>query len=213
MTAPPTSADVETMTFGDLVLDLDPHVLRPRAWTLAQSEWAVELMVDVSDGPVLELCSGAGHIGLATMARHDRRLVQVDASAAACELAVRHARRAGHADRVEVRHGPMRDVVTATERFPLVIADPPWVASGRTDDFPDDPLSAIDGGADGLELALECVATIDRVLTADGSAVLQLGSLDQAAALVDGLADDVVDLRVLDVRSHEPDGVLLHLAR
>ncbi|MGA8992804.1 MAG: methyltransferase, partial [Nocardioidaceae bacterium] len=69
----------ETMGFGGLAIAFDDRVLRPRPWTLAQSAWAAELAATVPAGPALELCSGAGHIGLAFAATSGRRLVMVDA--------------------------------------------------------------------------------------------------------------------------------------
>src|SRR5436189_110702 len=53
-----------TTEVGGLVFLHDERVLSPRPWTEAQSAWARELLEVVPDGPVLELCSGVGHIGL-----------------------------------------------------------------------------------------------------------------------------------------------------
>src|SRR3954470_22156804 len=71
------------MTFGDLPIEYDDRVLEPRAWTALQAEWAADLLEEAPPGPVLELCSGAGHIGLLAVSRQRRRLVCVDDSAAA----------------------------------------------------------------------------------------------------------------------------------
>ncbi|MBI2244007.1 MAG: methyltransferase, partial [Nocardioides sp.] len=58
----------ETMGFGPLRITFDGRVLRPRPWTAAQSEWAAEILADAPAGPVLELCAGAGQIGLLAVA-------------------------------------------------------------------------------------------------------------------------------------------------
>ena len=55
---------IRTMTFGDLEIAYDDRVLTPRPWTALQSEWAAELLESAPAGPVLELCAGAGQIGL-----------------------------------------------------------------------------------------------------------------------------------------------------
>ena len=52
----------------------------------------------------------------------------------------------------------MDEVLAPDERFALVIADPPWVPRAETGRFPEDPLLAIDGGDDGLDLARACWA-------------------------------------------------------
>ncbi len=171
------------MTFGSVRIDYDEQVLEPRPWTALQSHWAVELLVDAPDGPVLELCCGAGHIGLLVAASTDRRLVAVDQSDAACSFARSNAERAGVADRVEVREGRLEDQVRPDETFALVVADPPWVTSADVARYPDDPLLAIDGGDDGLAVARACIDVCAGRLVPGGSLLLQLGTAEQAERL------------------------------
>ena len=174
----------EHLAFGDLVIAFDGRVLRPRPWTLAQSEWAAVLLPTLPDGPVLELCCGAGQIGLAAVRHTERTLVCVDADAVALEYAVANATTAACAGRVEPRLGLLDEVLTPEETFPLVIADPPWVPSAEVPTYPEDPTLAIDGGADGLDVARLCVGVVSRHLAPDGAALLQLGTLEQAERLV-----------------------------
>ncbi|KFC53010.1 hypothetical protein GY12_13360 [Micrococcus luteus] len=47
-----------------------------------------------------------------------------------------------------MRLARIEEALAEGERFPLVIADPPWVRSTETGGFPRDPVAAIDGGAD-----------------------------------------------------------------
>lgn len=198
-------------TFGHLTIEYDDRVLRPRAWTVLQSAWAAELLPRVPTGDVLELCAGAGHIGLLAVDGTSRRLVQVDADEAACDFARANARRAGRD--VEVRHGWMEEALRPEERFALVIADPPWVPSGETSAHPEDPLSAIDGGEDGLDAVRVCLEVISRHLEPGGAAVLQVGDVEQArsvAAHVD--AHPGLDLLALAHRAAD-EGALVHLAR
>jgi len=182
----------------------DERVLAPRPWTAGQSTWAAELLDDLPLGPVLELCSGAGHIGLLAVRHHDRRLVQVDASEAACDFARMNAEQLGLADRVVVRCGPMQQVVLPDERFPLVLADPPWVPTSDVEEFPDDPVTAIDGGEQGIDVALACVDTAGRALTPVGVCLLQLGTpeqVDEVASYVGDRADPF--LQVGEIRAFE----------
>jgi methylase of polypeptide subunit release factors len=206
---------METMTFGPLAVQFDRRVLRPRPWTLAQSLWAVELSADLPDGPVLELCAGVGHIGLLLARLTPRDLVQVEADDAACGHARANARTAGLADRVDVRHADVTTALAPHERFPLVLADPPWVPSGETARFPQDPLAAIDGGHDGLDLARACVEVTGRHLDPDGVGILQLGSREQVAGIEAHLAARTdLGLGVREVRDvPEVNGVLAELRR
>lgn len=200
---PPESAD-----FGRLRIAFDDRVLRPRPWTTAQSGWATELLDRAPSGAVLELCSGAGQIGLLAVVDCDRPLVCVDLSPVACEYIRRNAEVAGMADRVEVREGSAVDALGADERFAVVIADPPWVRRAETDRFPEDPLLAIDGGEDGLDVAWACVDATRRHLLPGGSLVLQLGTAAQVEAVRERLRGDV--LEVIDVRWFET-GVLVRI--
>jgi methylase of polypeptide subunit release factors len=202
---------VSVVDFGGLAISYDDTVLQPRGWTLEQSLWGVELLQEVPDGPVLELCSGAGQIGLALAARSSRDLVCVDASRAAAAYTARNAQAAGLGDRVQIRLARMSDALRVGEQFPLVIADPPWVPRDQTGRFPDDPLSAIDGGDDGLDVARECVALIGGHLLPGGAAVLQIGTTDQVQALAPALAR--AGLGVLETRSFGECGVLVRLSQ
>jgi release factor glutamine methyltransferase len=190
------------IAFGPLTIAFDDRVLRPREWTAAQSEWAADIMVTAPGGPVLELCAGAGHIGLLAVAVTGRRLVCVDSSPVACDYARANAVAAGIADRVEVREARLETALQADERFPVIIADPPWVPRAMTRQFPEDPLSAIDGGADGLDVARACLTVVADHLAPGGSAVLQLGTTAQADALrtEPALADG--RLQLTEVRQH-----------
>jgi methylase of polypeptide subunit release factors len=132
---------------------------------------------------VVELGAGAGQIGLLAVSLEPRRLVCVDSSSAACELASRNAAAAGLGDLVEVREGGLEEVLGTEERFALVIADPPWVPTAEVGRHPDDPPPAIDGGEDGLDVARICLRVAERHLLPDGSVLLQLGTDDQARRL------------------------------
>lgn len=175
----------QVLEFAGLRIAHDHRVLRPRPWTELQSRWAAELLASAADGPVLELCSGAGHIGLAAAALSGRSLVCVDVDAEAVRRTAQNALANGLADRVEVRRGRLQDVLRGGERFAVVIADPPWVPRAEVGTFPEDPVLAIDGGDDGLGLARDCVAAASGHLDAGGSLLLQLGTSDQATRLED----------------------------
>ncbi len=210
VTTPP-----EEMDFGPLRIAYDGRVLEPRPWTAAQSEWAVEILPTAPPGVVLELCSGAGQIGLLAVADSDRRLVCVDVSPVACDYARRNADAAGMSDRVEVREGAIDEMVRDGERFAMVVADPPWVRRAETGSYPEDPVLAIDGGDDGMDVAWTCLDTARLHLSPGGSLLLQLGTVEQVDAVRERLRGDelsVIELSVTEVRWHER-GVLVRIDR
>lgn len=194
---------VETLTFGPLVVTFDEGVLRPRPWTLLQACWAADLAPDLSPGPVLELCSGAGHIGQAAAALTGRPLVQVDADPHACALAVANAAANGLGASVEVRCGELDATVRAGERYPLVLADPPYLSRDEVEDWPEDPVHAIDGGHDGLDLLRRCLVVAGAHVEPGGVVLLQaLGGdqLDQLATEIGAAGLELVEVRAADER-------------
>ena len=120
----------------------------------------------------------------------------VDISPAACELTRLNAESAGVT--VDVREGPMDEVLGDDELFGLVIADPPWVTTQEIATYPEDPVLAIDGGPDGLAIARLCLQVAAAHLAQDGLLVIQLGDEAQATTL-----DSETDLRLREVRREE----------
>jgi release factor glutamine methyltransferase len=206
-----TDLQRESVDFGGIRIAFDERVLRPRAWTENQSRWAAELLPGLPEGDVLELCSGAGQIGLLAVAESQRRLVCVDVNPVAAEFTRANASTAGLERRVEMREGLIEEVLAPSERFPLIIADPPWVPRSDTQRFPEDPLLAIDGGDDGLSVVRECVAAIVEHLADGGVALLQLGPGNQVEAVADLL--DGTSLAAGETREFGERGVLLRIDR
>jgi release factor glutamine methyltransferase len=203
-----TTHEPETVGFGPLRISFDGRVLRPRPWTTAQSAWAAEILCTAPAGPVLELCAGAGQIGLLAVAASSRPLVCVDLDPVACGYARRNAQEAGLAGRVEVREGPMDEVLGEGERFAVVVADPPWVRRTDVGRYPEDPVRAIDGGDDGMDVAWTCLETAGDHLLPGGTLLLQLGTVEQVDALRERLRD--ASLVVSEVRWCDR-GVLVRL--
>jgi methylase of polypeptide subunit release factors len=206
----PGTTTPTTIDFGPLQIAYDDRVLVPRPWTLEQSRWAAELARSAPEGPLLELCCGAGQIGLATIAAVRRRLVCVDVDPVACEYTRHNADLAGLGGLLEVRTGPLQDRLSPEERFAGVIADPPWVPHDEVGMFPEDPVTAIDGGPDGLDLARACVGIAADHLMPGGFAVLQVGTRLQVERLEAELDTYDQRLHVEDVREFER-GVLVRL--
>lgn len=189
----------ETMTFGPLEVTFDERVLRPRPWTMLQASWATELAGGVPAGPILELCSGAGHIGQATAVLTGRSLVQVDVDPHACALAEANATANVAGRRVEVRCGDLGAVLHPDERFAVVLADPPYLSRDEVDDWPLDPSHAIDGGPDGLDLPRRCLTVAGAHVGANGVVLLQSRGREQVERLAADLT--AAGLELADVRA------------
>ncbi len=212
-TAParPAGGDApRSVRFGPLTVRFGPEVIEPRPWTLLQSRWASAVSSSLPAGPILELCCGAGHIGLVTAAATGRRLVQVDANAQACAWAVENATAAGLAGAVDVRHARLSEAVRSDERFPLVLADPPYLPTADTGRYADDPVLAIDGGLDGLELIAACAEVAGDHLVGDGLLSVQVRGRAQAREVSELLCGQWV---AQGIRSAGHDRAVMHLRR
>lgn len=209
-----TAVDVETEValFGDLPIWWDRRVLRPRPWTTAQSHWVAALAASAPEGPILELCCGAGQIGLLAATLTGRPLIQVDRDPVAAAYVRRNAAATGVDS--DVRAAPMTDALAPDERAPLVILDPPWVPSAEVDDFPEDPVGAIDGGDDGTALLVLGLGVALRHLAPGGHVVAQVGhpeQVDVIRALLDGRTGRDPRVTVREVRDYLPGGLLVHI--
>lgn len=199
-------------SFGGLTITYDERVLTPRSWTAEQSAWAVDLLCDLPAGPVLELCCGAGQIGLLAVRDSVRDLVQVDLDPAACAFARFNADHARLGNRVEVRHAHLTEAVRPGEEFALVIADPPYLPHAEIGTYPEDPEIAVDGGADGLGLVWACLTVIEAHLAPGGQALIQLRNVDQGEAVRRRLDTPAHDLRLVECREIGDSGVVVRLA-
>ncbi|WP_228266118.1 methyltransferase [Microlunatus elymi] len=197
-----------------MTIEFSDEVLQPRPWTLEQARWAAELADTAPDGRIVELCCGVGQIGLAfgrmcVDRGRPRDLVLVDADTQACGFARANAARTALGTDVEVRESLVQKAFRPDETFSVMVADPPWVPSGSTGRYPEDPLWAIDGGPDGLDIARSCLASVARHLQPGGSAVLQLGTDAQINALIPELDET---LEVAERRSIPgANGILVRL--
>lgn len=181
-----TYATQEVIDFGPIQVAFDTAVLRPRAWTLGQSEWAAALAA--AGEPLLEVGCGAGHIGLAAAVMSGSPLVQVDRDPAACRWAGVNAAAAGYGHRAEQRCGTAAEVLAPGEVFRVVIADPPYVPSDDVALYPEDPPAAIDGGPDGLDQVRSFLGDVAGHVTPGGSVLLQVRGAGQVDELDGWLA-------------------------
>ena len=207
----PTADDPHTLHFGGLHLSSGPGVIVPRPWTILQSEWAAELSPSLPDGPLLELCAGCGVIGLEAARLTGRAAVLVDASDEAVRWARHNAEENDLAAQVEIRCTDLAHGARAGERFPLILADPPYLPSDEVDDHPDDPEHAIDGGPDGLDVLRRIVDLLPDHLADGGAVLVQVKGADQADELEQWMVAQGSALHVDEVRSHDDHRAIMRL--
>jgi len=163
--------------FFDLELEVGPSVLIPRPETELLVELALQRLPAEREASVADLGTGSGAIALAIKRHRPRaRVIGVDASAAALEVARRNAARLGL--EIELRNGRWFGPLGA-ERVDLVVSNPPYVAEGDPHlgegDLRFEPREALVSGADGLEAIREIVAGAPGHLAAGGWLLIEHG--------------------------------------
>ena len=203
--------------FYGMRLRVDPRVLIPRPDTEILVDWALALLPyagQVSPS-VLDLGTGSGAIALAVRrSRPDVRVIGVDASAEALEVARANAQKLGLT--VDFRQGDW--LIGETTRYDVIVANPPYIAEGdpHLPALAHEPLRALTAGVQGLDDLRRIVAQAPRCLQTRGWLVLEHG-YDQGPAvrsLLDSAPWSQVQTR-RDLAGHErctaaqctPDGI------
>ena len=198
--------------FRALELEVTPAVLIPRPETETLVDVALEALAAVpatagrpaeaapgagpggaaAPGPyeplALDVGTGSGCIALALAAENPFvRLVAVDVSEAAVEVARRNAARLGLGGRVDIRRGDLLADLPSRQRFDLIVSNPPYIpeAEYRTlepnvRDF--EPRVALHGGEDGLDVYRRLIPAAAARLRPAGVLAVEVGA-GQATAV------------------------------
>jgi release factor glutamine methyltransferase len=168
--------------FFSLQFAVNPAVLIPRPDTetlvMACLEVAAKEVAE-KDARILEIGTGSGAVAVA-LAKHLPRIhvTATDISAEALEVARGNACRHGVADRIRFLHGDLFQPVPAQERFAAVLSNPPYVSQEELPNLPRtvrdfEPLLALDGGPDGLDLVRKLIAQAPQYLSPGGWLLLE----------------------------------------
>lgn len=131
-------------------------------------------------GSVLDLCTGSGCLAIiAAMCFPEAAVDAIDLSPEALEVARLNLADHGLADRIRLLEGNLLEPAGG-QRYDLIISNPPYVAAGEVEAFPpeyaNEPRMAHVGGADGLDLVREILATAGRHLTPGGGLICEIGT-------------------------------------
>lgn len=199
------------ITFCGHDIGIDPGLFVPRLQSEELARRAAEALP--VNGVAVDLCTGAGPVA-AHLLRTVRgaRVVGVDVDVAAARCALRNGVPAIVDD---------LDASLPSEVFDVVTAVAPYVPTDAMGTLPADvlrfePIGALDGGADGLDVVRRVVAGAARVLRPGGWLFLEVGA-DQDVRLEPTLAaygftdlepwhDEDGDLRGLGARSDRNSG-------
>jgi release factor glutamine methyltransferase len=168
-----------TVPFGDLELISDQRALIPRPETEYLCEKLVHRSASQPPARVLDMACGSGCIGLYlahAWSTAQTQVVLADISEDALDLARLNTSRLDIAHVRSVR-SDLFEKITGT--FDLIVANLPYIP---TDEIPTlsrevrrDPVLALDGGPDGLDIVRRLIDKAPEHLNPDGQLALELG--------------------------------------
>ncbi|MBW2700274.1 MAG: peptide chain release factor N(5)-glutamine methyltransferase [Deltaproteobacteria bacterium] len=166
--------------FWSLPIKVDARVLIPRPDSESIVELALELMRGRAPSRFADVGTGSGALACALAQEFQAaRGVALDLDEAALDLARENLKALGFAERIEARHGDLLSVLK--EPVDLLVANLPYISTEELEQLDLDvrgfePMQALDGGKDGLEIIRRMVLGLDRVLVPGAWALLEVGA-------------------------------------
>jgi release factor glutamine methyltransferase len=175
-------------SFWGREFEVSPAVLVPRPETELIVQVALELPL-TAEARVIDVGTGSGCIAVTLAAeRESWRVAAVDLQPAALAVARRNIKL--HDVSIPCFLGDLTSALSPP--WDLVVANLPYIPAADLEHLPlevrRDPVSALDGGSDGLDLVRRLLSDLARVLRRCGGAVLELGE-NQADVVTDLAAD------------------------
>ena len=180
----PVAYLVESREFYSLPFAVSPAVLIPRP----ETEFLVLRLLDLakartSSDPgvpltIIDVGTGSGIIAIcAAIYLPTARVIAIDLSHDAIEVAKCNARTHGVADRIEFRQGDLLQGVT--EQADFVVSNPPYVSEAEFQELDKtvreyEPRQALIGGATGTELIEKIIDQAVTVLPADSWLLIEI---------------------------------------
>ena len=197
--------------FWDIELHVGPGVLIPRPDSEVLVAAAIEHFGG-TPGParIIDLGTGPGTLLLAVLDIWPASTgIGIDLSRRALSYAAANARRLGFEPRVRWQAGDWADGVT--ERFDLILCNPPYIAQGAelgrgVREF--EPGEALFAGDEGLDAYRALAPQLAALLNRGGLAAVEIAP-DQAAAVTALLARNGLQSRLANDLAGRPRAVLL----
>lgn len=171
--------------FCGRVFSCDARALIPRP----ETELLVELVLKESGAAasILDVATGSGVIGLSlALSLPDVAVTLCDISPEALSLASDNALRHGIADKVTRKESDLLDAVEGI--FDIIVSNPPYIPTvdiaTLSREVLNDPVLALDGGADGLRIVERLVEASSLKMSPGGLLAMEIGH-DQAARVVE----------------------------
>ena len=156
---------------------IGPGALIPRPETEELCRWGLEKIARISAPLVLDLCSGSGCIGLTIqLERPDAHVTLLDLSADAMAAAEKNRKK--FQTEVRMVRGDLFSPLEG-EKFDLILSNPPYIPEADCQRLQPEvrfePLTALNGGADGLDFYRRIAESGKSFLHRGGMLMMELG--------------------------------------
>ncbi|MGC8898042.1 MAG: peptide chain release factor N(5)-glutamine methyltransferase [Bacteroidota bacterium] len=188
---------------------VEPGVLIPRPETEILVGEALKYLSDVpTENPrVLDVCTGSGNIAI-SLAKMSEKRIQVDAldvSREALRVAAKNIEKHGVSEQVQLVHADvMNDQLASLLDAPydLIVSNPPYVPTSEITQLEPEiqlyePLSALNGGEDGMRYISRIVKLTHELLLPQGMLIFEVGhdEAEKARALCDN--EELVNVHIV----------------
>ncbi len=193
----PTAYITGSKPFMALEFIITKAVLIPRP----ETEHIVEAIIDItkddaelSSKPAISLLDiGTGSGALAVSAAHylkNANITAVDISESALEIASQNAKKHSLEDRISFIKSDIFSNLQLDQTFDIIVSNPPYIptaeiASLQNEIKDHEPMSALDGGPDGLSFYRRIIGESGKRLNPKGYLVLEIGF---------GMAEDIKNM-------------------
>lgn len=196
--------------FYSLRFDVSPAVLIPRPESEFVVIEAIEALKTLEAPRLVDVGTGSGCLAVACAHQLTKaKVTAIDLSPKALEVARGNAERHKLIDRVEFLEGDLLGPLADAPTLDAIVSNPPYIP---TDDVANlepgvrdhEPILALDGGADGLEVVRRLIREAAPRLRPGGHLILEIGTA-QEASVRELLSDEQVwELRptIRDLQGH-----------
>lgn len=181
---------IEKQEFMKMNFYVNKNVLIPRADTEILVEEALSIIQENNFKKVLDLCTGSGAIGIA-IAKYSQieKMILTDISLEALNVAKINTQK-HNLKNVEIMHSNLFDKIS--EKVQMIVSNPPYIETKTiktlNKDVQKEPILALDGGIDGLDVYRIIIREAYNYLEEEGYLALEIG-YNQKQAVINLLKD------------------------
>ena len=177
----PVAYLIGSKEFFGLNFVVNENVLIPRPDTEILTQCAIEFLQNFDGEKIFaDLGTGSGAICISVLKFcKTARAAAVDISEKSLEVAEFNAQKFNVDDRIKFFCGNLFEPL-AGKKFSAIISNPPYIPTADLKNLQDEvkkePLTALDGGADGLNFYREIISTAPKFLLDGGFLAVEIGS-------------------------------------